>query len=90
MLFEKLDLPEFKSVGVLVSLQGNLYNHAMPPQSPSADNYSDAYEGIASASSTHDGVSVAFCDGHVASFGPDIDVGVWRSIADRKDGKFTQ
>jgi prepilin-type processing-associated H-X9-DG protein len=66
------------------SVMETLYNHVVPPNSPSCINKGSFLSGAASSSSNHPGsVNVAFLDGHVDTVSDGIEIGVWRDFAKR-------
>jgi prepilin-type processing-associated H-X9-DG protein/prepilin-type N-terminal cleavage/methylation domain-containing protein len=61
-----------------------LYNHVVPPNSPSCVHGGDPLSGAASSSSDHPGsVNVVFLDGHVENIQNGIELSVWRDFAKR-------
>jgi len=67
-----------------------MYNHALPPDSPSCTNGGLVQEGIYSASSLHPAaVNVLFADGAVRSVAAAVDVNVWEEMGSR-DGARNQ
>jgi prepilin-type processing-associated H-X9-DG protein len=66
-----------------------MYNHALPPNSPSCSNGSYG-SGIYSAASAHPGgAHVLFVDGHVQFVAESFDVDAWRQLGSR-DGNSQQ
>lgn len=79
-IFEAYDPYYVSATGVGI----NLYNHILPPQSPSCTNAGSIFDGITSASSGHHGVvNVCFCDGHVESISQSIDTPLWQTLGKR-------
>ena len=61
-----------------------LYNHALPPNSPSCYASMNAAHSIFSTSSMHGSiVNLARADGSVASMNEDVDLQVWRKLGSR-------
>lgn len=65
------------------SLGLGLYNHALPPNSPGCFNGTFVPSAMVTAASEHDGVNVAFCDGHVRSVSKQISITSWREMGSR-------
>jgi prepilin-type processing-associated H-X9-DG protein len=65
-----------------------LYNHVMPPGSPSCLNGDRVVEGAATVGSRHPNtVNVVFGDGRVAAVTTNISVSVWRAMGSRAGGE---
>jgi len=69
---------------VFGDLGATMYNHLMPPNSPSCLNFSDYQRGAFTAGSLHPGgLNVLYADGRVSFTSSSIDLGVWREIGSR-------
>jgi prepilin-type processing-associated H-X9-DG protein len=65
----------------------SLYNHVLPPNSPSCTNRGRVQEGAYSATSNHaDGVQVLFVDGHIQFVPSSVEAHVWTAFGSRGAG----
>lgn len=65
----------------------SMYNHAALPQSPSCFNGQVVWEGLYSATSNHDGLNMAFCDGSARYTSKNISREVWRAWGSKAGGE---
>lgn len=68
------------------SLSETLYNHVLPPGSPSCTNGTKVQEGIYTANSLHPGgMNLLLTDGHLRFVSADIDAAVWQDLGSRRE-----
>ena len=64
-----------------------LYNHGMPPNSPSCFSGATVPNAFASAASLHRSVNLALADGSTKGISPSIDLAVWRGFGSRVENR---
>jgi prepilin-type processing-associated H-X9-DG protein len=65
----------------------SLYNHAVTPQNPSCTNGGIVRQSVLTATSNHDVVNVAFCDGSARSINKSVSRDVWQALGSRMGGE---